>query len=255
MKLLVTKGGANLEDRYGLCTVFFVCLYRGDYEMVKWMILEGGQDVNTRNVNNGDNPLIVVARRNNLEMVQWMVNVGKADISLINDKGFCPLFEHHTFGVAEWLMVNGHVDANMIVDNSPLFFKVARNLDMKLLRTLLDSGRADVHRVDLHGNSVWLAVNWKFSSERVERDKGQQFIEIVAPRLDPPEEVLSILTGRGSSTYLRDWLRSGMGLRKVLLQIRDRKEDEMKAFVPPNVLRSIIMEYDTMTTDEMWDAG
>jgi hypothetical protein len=152
-------------------------------------------------------------------------------------------------------MVNGHVDANMIVDNRPLFFEVARKLHMKLLRTLLDSGRADVHRVDLDGNSVWLAVNWKFSSERVERDKGQQFIEIVAPRLDPPEEVISLLTGTGSSTYLRSWLRNGMELRKELIRFRDRKKDEMMAFLPPNVLRSIIMEYDTMTTDEMWDAG
>jgi hypothetical protein len=249
MKVLLIKGRANVEDRYFESTIFFAALDHHAYEMVKWLILEGGQDVNARTrVDNVSTALLILAQRGEALMVEWMVDVGKADTTcLSSNRVFYSLLEHKNLEVMEWLMVNGHVDANMMVDGEPAFFHVARKSAFNFLMNLLDSGEADDTKVARDGTSVWLAVNWNYLLDQ--EMKGREFISVVAPRLEPPEEIVRLLS---SHKYLSGWLDITKTVRKKVITERQRRFDAMKDRLPPNVLRNIIMEYDTMTTHDMY---
>jgi ankyrin repeat protein len=258
-KLLVTKGRANCEDVHGegytRYTIFFALLQRGRYNISKWMIQEGGQNINARSTDE-DTPLIIAIKHNQLDLVQWMVVVGKADLSLSDRKGFSPLLcafkQEKPFEIAQWLMTNGHGEANRIVDGKPAFFQAAEEWDMELLTTLLDVGGADVNEVDSHGASVWSAVNWNglLNFKGMEM-RVRLFIRAVSPRLDAPEEIVDKILA--ADKMLHSLLMDGMQLRRNLVGYKDRKKfNVMKDVLPPNDLRNLILEYDTMTTAKMW---
>jgi succinate dehydrogenase flavin-adding protein (antitoxin of CptAB toxin-antitoxin module) len=224
-------------------------LHHCEYKMIKWLISsEGGrQKIGIINTTGGDPPLEIMAKNNDLEMVQYMVDVEKADTSILGTPYvFHFLLNKEDKRVLEWLMVNGHVDANMIVDKEPAFFHVAKANAYGLLRKLFDLNLVDVTH---DASSVWLAVDWNYLL--MCEEQGREFIDIVAPILMPPDTILEKLKDH---KLLGSWLRASEKLRALLVKEKERRWNAMKDFIPPNDVRHLIMGYDTLphTNNQMW---